>query len=113
MTPQAFDELSDDELNRIEQLIEAATAGPWISYVKGRDRYADSNFIEVGVCNELGCCRCIELGNCSTADLDFIASARQDLPRLLSEVRSLRARLYGASCEALSREPAPGRSASI
>lgn len=93
MTFQIFDEFSDDELDRIERLVDAATQGPWFSYVVGRDTEAGSNCIEVGSCNELGSFKSIELSGGTVADQDFIASARQDVPRLLLEVRALRARL--------------------
>jgi hypothetical protein len=93
MTSQMFDEYSDEELDRIERLSDAATQGPWFSYVVGRDTEAESNCIEVGTCNELGSCKCIEVVGGTVADQDFIASARQDVPRLLLEVRVLRARL--------------------
>jgi len=87
------DELSERELERMERLAEAATAGPWISYLLGRDADAGSNCIELGSCNELGSFQSIELIGASAADQDFIASARQDIPRLLGEVRALKARL--------------------
>lgn len=93
MALQTFRELPEEELERMERLVEAATVGPWISYVAGRDMYVDSSSIELGVCNELGSCRAIELIGGTVADQDFIASARQDLPRLILEVRALRARL--------------------
>ena len=93
MTLQRFDELSDDELDRIECLIDATTQGPWFSYVVGRDTEVGANCIEVGSCNELGCFKSIEIVGGTVADQDFIASARQDVPRLLLEVRTLRTRL--------------------
>ena len=93
MALQESHELSDGELERIARLVEAATAGPWISYVIGRDCEAVSTCIELGTCNELGTCDCIELVGGTTADQDFIAGARQYLPQLLREVRTLRARV--------------------
>lgn len=93
MSSQSFRELSDEELNRIEERVEAASSGPWFSYVVGRDEGALSNCIELGSCNELGCFDSIELIGGTVADQDYIANARQDLPRLLLEVRILRARL--------------------
>jgi hypothetical protein len=85
--------LSDGELERIGRLVEAASAGPWVSYVMGRESDAVSTCIELGTCNELGTFDCIELIGGTTADQDFIAAARQCLPRLLLEVRVLKARL--------------------
>jgi hypothetical protein len=94
MPLQCVDDLSEAELQRTERLVEAATVGPWISYIVGRDADADlcvANYIELGTCNELGSLRSIELVGGSAADQDFIASARQDVPKLLLEVRALRA----------------------
>jgi hypothetical protein len=93
MATQELIELSDDELERIEGRVEAASPGPWFSYVAGRDPDVSSSCIEIGSCNELGSFGTIELTGSTTADQDFIASARQDLPRLVREVRVLRARL--------------------
>jgi hypothetical protein len=94
MNSRESDDLSAEELQRIERLVDAATPGPWISYVVGRDAHAQSNCIELGSCNELGSFSYVELIGSSVADQDFIAGARQDIPRLLREVRALRARLY-------------------
>jgi hypothetical protein len=93
MTMQVFDELTTEELDRIERCIRASTAGPWFSYVVGRDADTDLNYIETGSCNEVGTFKQMELHGASAADQDFIANARQDVPRLLAEVRRLRARL--------------------
>jgi len=99
MTPQMCHELSEEELARIERLAEAATVGPWI---------AQSGCVELGICNELGSFACIELSNVSPADQDFIASARQDVPTLLREVRILKARLHSLLEGANGAAPEPG-----
>lgn len=99
--------LSEADLDCIERRAAVASAGPWISYVVGRDSDAVSTCIEVGVCNELGSFRAIELRGADVADQDFIANARQDIPRLLAEIRSLRERLNNPCAEATS----PGRQA--
>jgi hypothetical protein len=93
MSIQQLCEVSAHELDEMERRAEAAHQGPWISYVVGRDREACSNFIEFGCCNELGSFDFVELNGATDADQDFIAAARQDLPRLVNEVRMLRARL--------------------
>jgi hypothetical protein len=80
-------------LERIERLAAAASAGPWISYVVGRETDAFWNCIELGTCTELGSFKSIELTGGTVADQDFIAGARQYLPRLVLEVRKLKARL--------------------
>lgn len=100
-------ELSDEELERVERLIDAASAGPWFSYVEGRDTEAVSTCIELGSCNELGSFASMRLVGGTVADQDFIAGARQYLPRLLREVRVLRARLE--SLHAAQESPAPIR----
>jgi hypothetical protein len=100
MYMQALSDLSADELERIERRVVAASAGPWISYAVGRDPAAECNRIETGVCNELGTFTSIEIVGGSVADQDFMACARQDIPRLLQFVRLLRALLAPESSEA-------------
>ncbi len=75
--------ISNGELERIEQLCRAATPPPWRSFVEGRDHESGSDFIQTPGDG-------IELSGASRADQDFIASARQDVPRLVAEVRRLR-----------------------
>ncbi len=103
MNIQDWDGLSEEELERIDALSDAASAGPWVSYVAGRNEDTDVTCIELGCCNELGTMHCLEVHGGSVADQDFIASARQALPRLVCEVRALRARL-----DALLTGRAPG-----
>jgi hypothetical protein len=105
MTLQSYSGLTSEELDRIECRVDAATQGPWFSYVVGRDsEAAHCNFIELGSCNEVGTFKSIELIGATVADQDFIANARQDLPRLLREVRSLRACLESRSDRAAERD---------
>jgi hypothetical protein len=80
-------EITDAELTAMESRAAAATAGPWKSFVEGRDHTSGSDFIKTAARAD------IELSGATKADQDFIAHARQDLPRLLNEVRTLRARL--------------------
>jgi len=81
----AFDELTGTDLDEIEARLRAATPGPWKSYVEGRDHTSGSSFVATPSSD-------IELAGATVADQDFIAHAREDLPRLLNEVRRLRAR---------------------
>ena len=69
----------------------SARNGPWKSYVEGRDHTSGSDFIMVGE----GEARMddIELSGATKADQDFIASARQDVPALVEEVKRLKAKL--------------------
>lgn len=79
----ASDEVTDDDLLQIERLCNAATPGPWRSFIEDRDHESGSSFIQTAGED-------IELSGASNADQDFIASARQDVPRLVAEVRRLR-----------------------
>ena len=98
---RTFDDLSEEELDRMESRVAAATTGPWLANGADEDLATNVSVIELGVCNELGTFASIELVGATEADHDFIVNARQDMPRLIREVRCLRARLQslGASLE--------------
>jgi hypothetical protein len=64
----------------------AATIGPWTSFIEGRDHTSGSDFIRTGDSEGPD----LELSGATKADQDFIAHARQDVPRLLAEVERLR-----------------------
>jgi hypothetical protein len=85
MSTSIFQGMSDEELDLIEARIREATSGPWASFVEGRDHTSGSSFIRTPV-ND------IELSGASASDQDFIAHARDDIPKLLREVRRLRRR---------------------
>lgn len=91
--------LSDAELDAIEARTQAATPGPWTSFVEGRDHESGSNFIMTGNAENRG--EDIELLGATVADQDFIAASRQDVPRLVAEIRRLRKQLGGSN----SRDP--------
>jgi hypothetical protein len=95
MKPKITDEIADDELDEIEQRCNAATAGPWRSSVEGRDHQSGSSFIRTGTDSTRA--DDIEMSGASIADYDFIAHARQDLPRLVEAVRALKARIQRSS----------------
>ena len=57
--------------------------------IEGRDHTSGSSFIMTGPPQSRG--EDIELSGATNDDQDFIAHARQDVPRLLDEVRRLRA----------------------
>ena len=80
--------LSQPELQEIRRRCEAATPGPWRSFVEGRDHTSGSSFIMTGIGRTRG--DDIELHGATPADQDFIAHARQDIPRLLDEIARLR-----------------------
>jgi hypothetical protein len=85
MSTSVFEGMSDEELDLIEARIREATLGPWASFVEGRDHTSGSSFIRTPASD-------IELSGATVQDQDFIAHARDDLPRLLREVRRLRRR---------------------
>lgn len=83
--------LSEAELKDIETRAASATPGPWKSFVEGRDHASGSSFISTGKSDDRG--EDIELSGATVADQDFIAASRQDVPRLIAEIRALRERL--------------------
>ena len=85
------DLLSEDDLARMLARAEAAKPGPWKSYVEGRDHVSGSSFIMTGPPDARG--DDIELTGASDADQDFVAAAREDVPKLISEIRRLRREL--------------------
>jgi hypothetical protein len=76
--------LTEEDLVEIRRRLEAATPGPWKAYLEGRDHTSGDSFIKTPR-ND------IYLDGGSLADLDFIAHARQDIPRLLDELQVLKA----------------------
>ncbi len=88
--------LSDEELHAIEDRCAAASPGPWTSYVEGRDHWGGDDFIRVSEADDepdmyVSRAEAGTVRPASPADLDFIASARQDVPSLVAEIRRLRA----------------------
>jgi hypothetical protein len=78
------EKLSSEMLDAIESRYVAATAGPWISFVEGRDgNWGFDSFIRTGGED-------IYLRGATMADQDFIAHAHQDVPLLIAEIRALR-----------------------
>ncbi|SRR6266446_10316979 len=76
--------LSDEELNEMQSRCDTARAGPWISFIEGRDHFGGSNIIKTADPNGSD----IELIGASANDQDFIAHARIDMPRLVAIVRA-------------------------
>ena len=84
--------LEDFELAAIEERCRAASPGPWRAFfgpgIGGPD------FIMVSDADEEPDMYVDRDGKpASSFDLDFIASARQDVPRLVAEIRRLRKNL--------------------
>lgn len=80
--------ITDEELASIKERCEKTTAGPWTSYFEGRDHVSGSNFIMTGEGANRG--DDIELIGAKIEDQDFIAHARQDIPKLLGEIERLK-----------------------
>jgi hypothetical protein len=80
--------MTEQEIQEIESRCNAASPGPWSSYVEGRDHESGSNLIMTNGKSGFD----IELTGATVADQDFIAHARQDIPNLLAEIRRLKAR---------------------
>ena len=92
--------ISEDELRIIESRAAAATAGPWRSSVEGRDHLSGDDFIRTGGLDDASPDMYVSLAYpeerrprpAAANDLDFIASARQDVPALVAEIRRLQQR---------------------
>lgn len=81
--------LTDADLKAIEQRLARATPGPWIEHLEKRDEISGSDVISTAGQD-------IYLPGASEADYIFVANARQDVPRLLAEIRRLRREVSGA-----------------
>jgi hypothetical protein len=82
--------LSAEYLNEIRDRCNAATSSPWISFIEGRDHTSGESVIARGVNSSEDD---LYLIGATMADQDFIAHARQDIPKLLEEISRLRALL--------------------
>ena len=76
--------MTEKELKEIEDRCNKATTGPWKSMIEGRDHTSGDSFIMTGgediyIDSPL-------LDN----NQDFIANAKQDIPKLISEIRKLK-----------------------
>jgi hypothetical protein len=79
--------MTEDEIDEIEARCNSSSPAPWKSFVEGRDHTSGSSFIRTGPENLAG--RDIELSGATISDQDFIANSRQDVPRLIAEIRRL------------------------
>lgn len=80
--------LTNTELLEIRARCERVSAAPWKSMIEGRDHTSGSTFIMTGPPDRRG--PDIELSGATSDDQDFVAHAREDVPRLLVEVERLR-----------------------
>jgi hypothetical protein len=87
--------MTDAELAEIEARVSAVSPAPWVSWVEGRDHWGGDSFVMMSegdsraglyISRDDGGGKGLDAAH----DLDFIAHARQDLPRLVAEVIRLR-----------------------
>lgn len=84
--------ITDEELEQLRKLADAASPPPWRSMIEGRDHHSGDNFIIIGRDDD----RDEDLylnrdsGPASVADHDFIAAARNYIGALLEEIDRLR-----------------------
>lgn len=83
--------LTEKDLEEIEARAKNAQIGPWKAYIEGRDHESGSNFIMTGLGENRG--EDIEMFGATNADYDFIANAKQDIPKLIAEIRDLKKKL--------------------
>ena len=84
--------VTDAELDELRRLCDRATPGPWRAMVEGRDHTSGDSFIMIGREDDrdedIYVSR--DSGPAAPGDLDFIAAARNYMPRLLEEIRKVR-----------------------
>lgn len=86
-----MDEISTEELAAMKARVEATTPGPWTSFFEGRDHWGGDSFIQTGTQDiYIRAEDYVGGGGHFRADQDFIAHARQDIPRLIAEIERLR-----------------------
>lgn len=78
--------LTNEYLIEVKKRVDAATPGPWISFVEGRDHFGGDSIIRLGTNDDIDD---LYVQGASIADQDFIAHARQDIPLLLEEIERL------------------------
>jgi len=79
--------LSKEYLSEVRNRLNAATPGPWISFVEGRDHLAGENFIRRSLDDSIDD---MYVRGATVSDQDFIAHARQDISLLLDEIERLK-----------------------
>jgi hypothetical protein len=79
--------ITEQELKEIELRCSMAQSMPWKAYIEGRDHESGSSIIKTGESDQRG--EDLEIIGATNADLDFIAHSRQDIPKLIEEIRTL------------------------
>ncbi|MEP1490468.1 MAG: hypothetical protein ABJL44_12480 [Algibacter sp.] len=87
--------MTESELNEIERRLNNTTIGKWIPMIEGITHESGSDFIMTNVKNsddykntERG--QDIELNGGTKGDIVFIANAKQDIRKLITEIRKLK-----------------------
>ena len=84
--------VSDAEIDELRRLCADAAPAPWRAMIEGRDHSAGDSFIMIGRDDDRDEDMYVtrDSGPASASDLDFIAAARNYLPRLIDEIAELR-----------------------
>jgi len=90
--------MTEAELKNIEKRANNASKGPWKSMIEGRDHSSGDSFIMTGISENENIWSenrgtDIYLTGITESDQDFIANARQDIPNLLTEIKTLKKEL--------------------
>ena len=90
--------MTESELNEIEKRLNNTSKGPWKSMIEGRDHSSGDDFIMTGITEGENIWSenrrtDIYLTGATKSDQDFIANAKQDIPRLLEYIKTLKSRL--------------------
>ncbi len=76
--------ITEEELSQIEKRLNASQPGPWKAYIENRDHESGDSFIKTGTGEDL------YIEGATDADLDFIANSRQDILKLINELKHLK-----------------------
>lgn len=82
--------MTKSELENILEICNKATVAPWTSYIEGRDFDSGSSFIMTGENENKN--YDIEFVKIKPEDQDFIAMARNIIPKLIDEIVILRSK---------------------
>jgi hypothetical protein len=76
-------DITKAELQEILLRSQSTKPGPWKSFVEGRDHTSGSDFIQTATGD-------IELTGATSKDQDFMAAAKQDIPKLVAVIATLK-----------------------
>jgi hypothetical protein len=85
--------LSDQELAELERLTAAATPAPWVAHIEAEEPTGGGSMIGLdGLAGDFPPDMYVlhDRKTAPSADIKFVAAARNYMPRLLAEVRRLR-----------------------